>query len=60
MELKVAANVSRFQTGLGLQHPAMDPEASTRKLMSDPALRANLSARISPFSTYTSLQGPPH
>jgi len=56
----VAANVSRFQTGLGLQHPAMDPEASTRKMMSAPALRANFLARMSPFSTYTSLQGPPH
>ena len=56
----MAANVSRFQTGLGLQHPAMDPEASTRKMMSAPALRANFLARMSPFSTYTSLQGPPH
>ena len=34
---------------------AIDPDASTRKMMSAPDLRANFLARMSPFSTYTFL-----
>ena len=38
---------------------AMEPEASTRKMMSAPDLRASFLARMSPFSTYTFLGSSP-